>query len=182
MTWKTRSRLQGRSTRLTKQKIGRQHERSMVEYVVTRQKLTPTDYALAWALAHYLANKRFDGFVAYLKAMSKMQPMVDQTPEQHLKAFKAAFGQDLAGMDHLIHNHLAKLNFEPMPFYAVVFEQAIGQRMVKRGTLVSQSPQVIRQWLDEMQAEHRSPYEWHAQAFQSKKKAFQAIDEWISTR
>ncbi len=77
--------IQGRSNRISRAQIGRSGGPSMVESIVTRDRLSPTDYSLAWALTHYLANKRKDAFVSFLKDMSKMPPLVDQTPEDHLR-------------------------------------------------------------------------------------------------
>ena len=37
--------------------IGRDRGTPLVEYLVTRKDLTPTDYALSWALTHYLATR-----------------------------------------------------------------------------------------------------------------------------
>ena len=62
-----------------------------LEYVVTRTELTPTDYALAWALTHYLALKRGDDFVKFLVEMGKTPPLEARTADDHVAAFKKAF-------------------------------------------------------------------------------------------
>ena len=116
---------------------------------MTRTELTPTDYSLAWALTQYLALKRGPDFVAFLKMMSQMPPLKHVSPEEHLAAFRAAFGNDLAQMDHAVGQYLSKLkNYDPLPYYAVMFEQRLGGGMIKHAAIVSQSTSMIRQWLE----------------------------------
>ena len=105
--------------------VGRDPRMPLVEYLVTRTELSPTDYALSWALTHYLASKRLDDFLAFLEAMRKAPPLETRTPEEHLAAFRAAFGDDLSRMDRAVRNHLAKLKkYDALPYYAVVVRTA----------------------------------------------------------
>ena len=57
-------------------------------------------------------------------------------------------------MDRAIDAWLKKLarqkGFDKMPFYAVTYEQALPGSMVRRAAMVSQSPQLIQQWIDEI--------------------------------
>ncbi len=147
----------GRSPR-----IGRDPAMPMVEYLVTRTSLTPTDYALSWALTHYLAMKRGTPFLAFLKAMSQLPPLVKRTPADHLAAFRAAFGPDLARMDRAVNAHLTKLKYEPLPYYAVMFEQPVGPGLVHRAAMVSQSPSYIRQWIETLSQPESGPPTWQA--------------------
>ena len=43
-------------------------------------------------MTHYLAFKRQDDFVAYLKAMSQIPPLEPRTPEDHLAEFRRPSG------------------------------------------------------------------------------------------
>ena len=139
-------------------RIGRDPRKPLVEYLVTRTELTPTDYALAWALTHYLALKRGPDFVAFLKTMSQMPPLKQVSPEEHLAAFRAAFGNDLAKMDQAVGQYLSKLkNYDPLPYYAVMFEQRLGGGMIKHAAIVSQSTSMIRQWLETVSAADGAP-------------------------
>ena len=73
-------------------RIERDPNQPLVEYLVTRTKLTPTDYALAWAMTHYLATSRaHKEFVGFLKTMSQLPPLQERSPQDHLAAFRAAF-------------------------------------------------------------------------------------------
>ena len=67
---------------------------STVEYLVTRKELSPTDYALAWALTYYLANKRFEPFLDYLKEMSEAVPLEPRTEAEHLADVSEAFPRE----------------------------------------------------------------------------------------
>ncbi|HWE37150.1 MAG TPA: DUF1570 domain-containing protein [Isosphaeraceae bacterium] len=137
---------QGRKAR----NIGKAVRRPPLEELVMKTDLTPTDYALAWALTHYLAKRRGPEFVAFLKAMGALKPGTERTPEQHLADFRAAFKKDYSRLASLVTKHLNSLHYAPIPYYAVVFEQDLRGGLMSRGGMVSQSPSVIRQWFDEM--------------------------------
>ncbi len=161
--------------------VGRDPRMPLVEYLVTRTELSPTDYALSWALTHYLASKRLDDFLAFLEAMRQAPPLETRTPQEHLAAFRAAFGHDLSRMDKSIRNHLAKLKkYDALP-YAVIFEQPIGVR-VKRAALVSQSPSMIRQWLETVPSPRGGPTRWEVFPHPTRTRALLTAERWIQGR
>jgi hypothetical protein len=171
--------LQGRG--LAQAPIGRDPRTPLVEYLVTRTELTPTDYALSWALTHFLANKRFDDFLAYLRELSARKPLQRATPAEHLATFRKHFGKDLAKLDRALQKHLASLkNFESIPYYAVTFEQPVGRGVIRRGAMVSQSPAMIRQWIDDFRVADGGPVTWHAQPFPTRTRARLAAEQWLN--
>ena len=105
-------------------------------------------------MTHYLAVKREDDFVGYLKTMSQIPPLDPRSADDHLAEFRKAFGPDLAKVDRAIDAYLKKLaqqkSFDPMPYYAVTFEQPLPAGLVRRAAMVSQSPQMIQQWVEEI--------------------------------
>jgi len=163
--------------------IGRTPGMPLVEYLVTRAELTPTDYALAWGLTYYLARRRADEFVAYLKSMSRLPPLETRTPADHLAAFRKAFGRDLARLDHEVGGYLSKLKVaQHLPYYAVVFEQrdAVGQP--RRAAIVSQSPSMIRQWLETVTSPRDDPPYWEAVPYDRRTPALLAAETWVHDR
>ena len=66
--------------------IARDPKQSLVEYLVTRTELTPTDYALSWALTYYLAKKRLDDFLDYLREMSRLAPFEERARRRSTSA------------------------------------------------------------------------------------------------
>jgi hypothetical protein len=161
-------------------RIGRDPRMPLVEYLVTRTELTPTDYALAWALTHYLALKRGNDFVAYLKTMSQMPPMKRITPEEHLATFRAAFGGDLAKMDRSVAGYLSKLKgYDQLPYYAVMFEQRVGAGMIKHAAIVSQSPSMIRQWLETVSTVEGALPTWEALPHPTRARALLTAEQWM---
>lgn len=175
--------LQQRNQGLTTPRIGREPGTPLVETIVTRAELTPTDYAAAWALTHYLASRRFEDFLDYLKQMARISPLEDRTPAQHLAEFRARFGADLARMDKKVGLHLAGLKgYEAIPYYAVVFEQPLGLGRFRRGTLVSRSPSVVRQWLDTITSPQGGPPWWRATSWPTRTRAFLEIEAWSQSR
>ncbi len=162
--------------------VGRDPRMPLVEYLVTRTELNPTDYALSWALTHYLASKRLVEFLAFLEAMRKAPTLEVRTPEEHLAAFRAAFGHDLSRMDRAVRIHLAKQKkYDAIPYYAVVFEQPIGVR-VKRAALVSQSPSMIRQWLEAVPSPRGGPTRWEVFSHPTRTRALLTAERWIHGR
>jgi hypothetical protein len=155
----------------------------LVELLVRKQQLSPTEYALAWAMTHYLAFKRSDDFIAYLKEMSKIAPLEPKTQEDHLRAFQKAFGQDLAKVDKAIGAYLRKLakqkGYDPMPFYAVMFEQPLPPSLIRRAGMVSQSPQMIQQWIEEIINPHGGQANWQALPHGTHAAALSAVEGWM---
>jgi hypothetical protein len=162
--------------------VGRDPRQPLVEYVVTKNELTPTDYALAWAVTHYLAHKRLDEFVAFLAKMSKLPPLESRTPAQHLAEFREAFGNDLVKLDRAIGAHLAKLKYKELPYYAVMFEQPLPPNRLHRVAMVSQSPLFIRQWIDTVTNPQGGEPHWEAQPLPTRTKATIYAEEWLRSR
>jgi hypothetical protein len=163
--------------------IGRPPGMSLVEYLVKKTDLTPTDYALAWAMTYYLAKERVDEFVAFLKMMSALPPLEKRTPDEHLASFKAAFGTELAKLDKDINAYLKKLKVtHQLPYYAVMLEQHIGNGRMKRAAIVSQSPSMIRQWLETVSVPSGEPPVWEALPYPSRARAMVTADEWVRSR
>jgi hypothetical protein len=165
-----------------RQPMGRDRRKPLVEYLITRSSLTPTDYALSWALTHYLAMKKGSEFLAYIRTMSQLPPLEERTPEEHLASFRAAFGNDLAKLDKTIASYLAKLKYDPLPYYAVVFEQPIPGNQVKRATIVSQSPSMIRQWLSQVSDANGGQTSWDVFPHPTRARAQMAAEQWIRSQ
>ena len=163
-----------------KARVGRDPAMPMAAYLITRTELTPTDYALAWGLTHYLASRRHDEFLAYLRMMGKLEPLQALTPDDQLAAFRVMFGYDLTKMDRAVSAHLGKLKVvDTLPYYAVILEQQVGQGHLRRAALVSQSPSIIRQWVEAAQAPPAAPFRWHALPHPTRTRALQAAEAWI---
>jgi hypothetical protein len=163
--------------------LRREPGKPLVEALIRKTQLNPTEYALAWAMTHYLAVKREDDFVAYLKTMSQIQPLKPLTPEDHLAEFRKAFGQDLAKVDKTIDAYLKKLarqkTFDPMPYYAVTYEQALPAGMLRRAAMVSQSPQWIQQWIEEITSPLGAQPLWQALPHSTRVRALLAVENWM---
>ncbi|MDR3638233.1 MAG: DUF1570 domain-containing protein [Isosphaeraceae bacterium] len=162
--------------------LGRDPRQPLVEYVVTKEELTPTDYALAWAVTHYLAHHRLKEFVAFLAKMSTMPPLEPRSPEQHLAEFRAAFGNDLVKLNKAIGTYLAKLKYKELPYYAVFFEQPMGPNRLRRAAMVSQSPLVIRQWIETVTNPQGGESHWEAHPLSTRTKAMIYADQWLRSR
>ncbi|HEV3121559.1 MAG TPA: DUF1570 domain-containing protein [Isosphaeraceae bacterium] len=156
--------------------------RPLVEHLVTAEELKPIEYASVWALTHYLATKHADEFQSYLKTMSQMRPLANTSPEEHLEAFRAAFGSDLVKLDKAWHKYLFSLKCESLPYYAVMFEQQIQGGGVRKAALVSQSPSMIRQWVETIGHPHGLPPAWSFVAYPTRVRATIFAEEWIKMR
>lgn len=56
-------------------------------------------YAEAWALNYYLLRQRPKEFVAYMEVMAAKKTLLTGPPEQRVREFQAAFGNDLDKLD-----------------------------------------------------------------------------------
>jgi len=160
--------------------IARDPGRPLVEYLVTRTDLSPTDYALSWALTYHLAIKRVDDFLDYIRVMSQIPPMEHRSPDDHLRTFKAAFGDKLGKLDVALGSHLRKLKqVDALPYYAVMFEQQIPGNRVRRAAMVSQSPLVIRQWIQTTTSPKGAQPRWQMLPHLSKARALLEAHQFI---
>jgi hypothetical protein len=150
-----------------------------VTHLILRTELSPTDYALAWCLTHYLAQNHPDAFRTYLLALGQRLPLEPRTPEQHLKEFTDVFGVHPSTLTRRIKNHLDSLRYDRVPFYAVRFEQMMPSGLTRRGTLVSPSPTMITQWLQAQTLPEGAPLLWWATPFASRNLARLSCESWL---
>jgi hypothetical protein len=164
-------------------RVARQRVMTQTESLLLKRSLTPTDYAQAWALTHYLAIKRGPDFVNFLKAMSQVPPLQARTPEENLAEFRRFFGADLNKLDKKLDEHIRKLsqkkNFDPLPYYTVIFVQPLGNGIVRRAATYSQSPQMIQQWVQEQTAPQGGEPNWEATPWPTRARAILAAEEWM---
>ncbi|WP_165219274.1 DUF1570 domain-containing protein [Aquisphaera insulae] len=161
----------------------REPGRTLLESMIRKTHLTPTEYAPAWAMVHYLAFKRQAEFVAFLKSMSQLPPLVPKSPEEQTALFREAFGADLKKIDRAVEAYLKKLTkqkgFDPMPYYLVLYEQHLPTGQVRRSVMVSQSPQMIQQWLERITSPDGAPPSWQAFPHPTRARAVLAAREWL---
>jgi hypothetical protein len=164
-------------------RTGRDPGKPLLESLIRADHLSPTDYALAWALTHYLALKRGDDFVKFLIEMGKLPPLVPRTADQQVAAFKKSFGDDLAKLDKQIAGYLVKLarqkGYDHLPYYAVKFEQPFGNGMLRRAAMVSQSPSMIQQWIQEVSSPRGAAPSWDVNAHLSRHHAVKAAESFM---
>ena len=70
--------------------------------------------------------------------MNQLPPLEPRSPEQHLADFRKFFGDDLAKIDKKVDDYVRKLSREEirsLPYYAVMFEQRLGNGAVKRSSV-----------------------------------------------
>jgi hypothetical protein len=166
------------STRFASQRSTRRAESLMLE-----TSLTPTDYAWAWAMTHYLARRRGDEFVKYLKAMGQIPPLQPKTPEEHLAEFRKYFVEDLPKLDKKVDDHIRKLSkqkgYDRLPYYAVMFEWTLPNGLLSRAAMVSQSPQIIQQKVNELTSpDGLQPY-WEAIDLPTRARADSMAWQWM---
>ncbi|MFO0956948.1 MAG: DUF1570 domain-containing protein [Isosphaeraceae bacterium] len=124
--------------------------RTSIETLLTRAELAPTDYAVAWSLTYYLAQKRPREFKSFLARMVCSRPLDSSTPRDRLSEFREAFGPDLARLDQKVRIHLSsRRGYPELPYYCVYFEQWQADGTLFQDAIASQSPAVIEQWLKE---------------------------------
>jgi Protein of unknown function (DUF1570) len=165
-------------------KVAGRRPATITESLLLKRVLTPTDYAQAWALTHYLARQRKTEFVAYLKAMGKLPPFQPRSPEENLAEFRKFFSDDLAKLDKKVDDNIRRLvkkgGYDLLPYYTVLFAQSLGNGMIRRGAKVSQSPSVIESWVQEMTVPFGDVPSWEATPYPSQQRAFLAAQEWMA--
>lgn len=82
---------------------------TLTEQTVTAPQLTSTGYATAWALTHFLAEKRKKQLVEYIRDVAKMRALEEVDPEKEIDRFKKYFGDDLFKLETGLHQHVLSL-------------------------------------------------------------------------
>jgi hypothetical protein len=163
--------------------ISRERRLIRTESLIRKTRLTPTDYAQAWALTYYLAQKRGPDFVKFLKTMSQMPPLEPRTPEEHLIEFRKAFGDDLGLLDKKVDDYIRKVSqkgvYDRLPYYAVLVQQPLGGGAIRRVAFFSQSPQVIEEKLQELNETPGGIANWEAVQFPTRAQAMSSGQAWM---
>ena len=66
-------------------------------------------YARAWALTFFLTQTRKAAFVGYLRTISRKEPLADDSEEERLDDFKAAFGASPADLEEPLLRYMTRL-------------------------------------------------------------------------
>ena len=69
-----------------------------------------TAYAESWALTYFLIKTRRDDYVTYLKTLQSKPRLKADTPEERLRDFSKAFGDDLEMLDRDLKRWLSRLS------------------------------------------------------------------------
>jgi len=112
--------------------------------------------------------------------MSELPPLSPRSPRDHLAAFRSAFGPRLERLDKEIHTYLSRLKVrDRLPYYAVTFLQRLESGQVRRAAMVSQSPSLIRQWLETVSSPRGDPPAWEALPNSSRTRAWLHAEQWM---
>jgi hypothetical protein len=126
--------------------------------LVQASDLGSREYALAWGLVHYLVSERPTEFRAYLKDVSKFEPL---DPAQKALAgrpdplFVKHFGEDYAGIEAGVQHHLTSKEMQAEYRDPEVYQtHYVVKRSIKKGRtyqiamLVTTSPAAARAFKD----------------------------------
>ena len=134
-------------------------DETMIKYTVAAYRLSSSGYASAWAITHYLANKEQAAFAAHLREVSQRKPLEssDDVVEsgllrQNLQLFQKHFGDDLAGLEKKLIEHLKTLPYDDpyaeLPHFVAMIEWAADGKP-KREANVFHLQSMARKWLED---------------------------------
>jgi hypothetical protein len=154
-----------------------------IEELLSKDRLSPSDYARSWALVNYLMAFHEPRFMAYLSSMSRTRPLRPRSQAQQLQDFRAAITPNLPALQgHLIQSLQALPMPEPTQYFAVSFEQVLADGSIRFGTLVSPSPAVVQEWLAEMADPDGFAPAYDVTAWARRWAAIAAMDRWLESR
>ena len=93
---------------------GRRRPDSLATLVSSDARFTDSEqtgdaYAEAWALSHFLIQRKKDAYIKYLTMLAAKPRLVIDTPEERLAEFRAAFGADLDQLNSELLKHVRKM-------------------------------------------------------------------------
>ncbi|HWB07839.1 MAG TPA: DUF1570 domain-containing protein [Pirellulales bacterium] len=135
----------------------------LVRPTIGAEGLTSTGYAAAWALTHFLAERRKEKFFAFLKEVSERGPLEKFSEQQNVELFKKYFPDNLATFDVQVVQHLQKLPYED-PIANQTHYVVLMRGGSRRGYMITTSPKAVVEWQQEQLAQ-RPTTEFLIQAF-----------------
>lgn len=123
----------------------------VVRPTIDAEGLTSTGYAAAWALTHFLAERRKQNFFAFLSEVSRRGPLEKFSQQENAALFSKHFADDLGVLESQLVKHLEKLPYEdPIAnqTHFVVMMHGGGLR----GYIITTSPKAVREWQTEQTA------------------------------
>jgi hypothetical protein len=82
-----------------------------IRQTIRANNLTSTGYASAWALTHFLSQKRPANFPAFLQEVSQREPLEQHERDVDEALFVKHFGDDYSGLESLELKHLQGLPY-----------------------------------------------------------------------
>ncbi|HEX7378548.1 MAG TPA: DUF1570 domain-containing protein [Pirellulales bacterium] len=119
---------------------------------IEADRLNSKGYASAWALTHFLAERRRTPFLALLKEVSQRAPLVDFGESQNAELFRKHLGDEFAALDSQIAKHLQKLPYED-PIANQTHYVVMMQAGILRGYMITTSPKSVKDWQREQTAQ-----------------------------
>jgi len=130
-------------------------EDTAVEGVVFNEDLDADGYAWAWALSHFLGEKRREPFFKYVAEVAKLGPLEKMDESKQRELFSSHFGVDRVKLSIDMVGHLRKLPYvdpiENMTHYVVLIRYPLGG-FVYSGYEVTPSPTEIQKTRDQLRA------------------------------
>ena len=82
-------------------------------------------------------------------------------------------------IDRYLKNLAKQKGYDTMPFYAATYEQSLPAGLLKRAAMVSQSPQMIQQWVEEISNPLGAQPTWQALPHATRARALLAVEEYM---
>jgi hypothetical protein len=156
-----------------------------IEELIMRDQFGPSDYARSWSLVYFLANSPLQArFQSYLKRMGRLAPLERRTGSQNREEFARAFSPNWAKLNLLMGTFYQPLleRYRPDGYYCVLFEQLLPDGNRRTATLVTPSPAVVQEWLEDIAEPEGGPARWEVMRRGTRQEAAQAARGWLEQR
>ncbi len=168
----------------------------LVEQTVAAARLTSTGYASAWSLTHYLAKNRRGEFAAYLRAISKTEPLkgaLDIQPPgivlANLDLFRKTFGDKFDDLETKLVAHLKKQPytdpFSDSPHFVaglIIPNGKRGKREVQTFHSELLADKWIRESIEKVPEDDRGRVEREIRQFPNRAEAEAFANSWMAGR
>lgn len=158
-----------------------------LQEIVDAPELTALGYAWAWALTHYLAERKQEAFFAYLAEVSRIGPMEERSSSEEAALFSKHFGDDFPAMENALMQHLKKLPYvDPIAnqTHYVTMLQITTEAVIERRVDVTTSRVAVQQWQQQQRAAvaRQSGLQFTVRAFPNRSAAANFAEAWVNGR
>ncbi len=162
-----------------------------IRNTIQAQQLDSTGYATAWALTHFLVEKKNKSFREYMRLLSTMKPLQGMAAKpnqpilENVEQFDKYFSEDYANLEAELVQHFEKLPYtSPVaasPHFVALIQYPDGNKSIRRGGFFYKREEAdlwLQGYLGELDETKRASAQCEIEEFRNRADANRRLSNW----